>query len=142
MLFSSDVATNRGSAGLLILRLSLGATFIAHGYQKLFVFGIGGVAEMLTHMGFPASGFLAPLVAGVEFFGGIAIVLGLLTRLFGLALAIEMLVAVLVVKLKGGFFAPKGAEFEIALFAASAALALIGAGVYSIDFAIARRRVA
>ncbi len=68
-------------------------------------------------------------------------IVGFHTRLTALGLAIDMLGAIFLVHLKEGFFAPKGYEFVLALFAAATALAFGGAGAYSIDEAIARRRV-
>jgi putative oxidoreductase len=130
----------RLDAALAILRLVVGAVFIAHGAQKLFVFGMDGVIGGFTQMGVPLPSVTGPLVALVEFFGGIALVVGLLTRLAALGLAINMLGAILLVRLGGGFFAPKGFEFELTLLAGALALALAGAGDFSIDRAIAVRR--
>ena len=130
----------RLDAGLTILRLVVGAVFIAHGAQKFFVYGLGGVTGAFTQMGVPAPGVTAPLVAFVELFGGVALVLGLLTRLAAVGLAFVMLGAILFVKLGGGFFAPNGVEFELTLLAGVLALAFTGPGEFSIDRAIARRR--
>lgn len=126
-------------AALLVLRLVVGAIFIAHGGQKLFVFGLEGVQGAFGQMGVPAAALAGPLVAFVEFFGGIAVVLGALTRPFGVALAVTMLGAMLLVHLPAGFFAPQGIEFPLALLGGAAALAIAGGGAWSVDAALARR---
>jgi putative oxidoreductase len=128
------------SLALALVRIITGIVFAAHGYQKFFVFGLDGATGAFTQMGVPAPGITAPLVAIVELLGGIALIAGLLTRLAALGLAINMLGAILLVRLKGGFFAPNGAEFEIVLFVACLALVIGGAGALSADEAIARRR--
>ena len=127
------------SIGLTVLRLILGATFIAHGAQKLFVMGLPAISGGFAQMGIPMAGFFGPFVSLVEFFGGIAIVLGLLTRLTGLGLAVNMVVAMLTVHLKNGFFNPNGVEFPLALFGMSVALIAMGAGAFSIDALLSNR---
>lgn len=125
--------------GLAILRAALGVVFIAHGAQKLFVFGFAGVTGAFDGMGVPLAGFFGPAVALLEFFGGLALVLGLLTRPIAAALAITMVGAIALVHLPAGFFLPDGLEFVLSLFASSVLLALTGAGAFSVDACIARR---
>ena len=133
-------ARRRTDLGLTVLRVVAGLVFIAHGGQKLFVFGLDGVTAGFTQMGIPLAAVAAPMVALVEFFGGIALVVGLLTRLAAVGLAITMLGAIAFVHLASGFFLPNGSEFALTLFAASVALALTGAGDFSLDGLRARRR--
>ena len=125
---------------LAVLRVVVGVVFLAHGGQKLFVYGSDGVAGAFGQMGVPAAGLTGPLAALVELFGGAALVTGLLTRLAGFGLAITMLGAIGFAHLAAGFFGPKGYEFPLTLLAASIAFAVAGAGRFSLDHLIAARR--
>lgn len=133
------VTDKRLDAALLVLRLAIGAIFIAHGSQKVFGFGIAGVTAAFTHMGVPFAALVAPLVSVLELVGGIALVLGLATRIAGLLLAIDMFCAILIVHGKNGFFLPRGFEFVMGNMAMALALAIVGAGAYSLDAVMARR---
>src|SRR4030081_670804 len=122
--------------GLAVLRVAVATIFIRHGAQKLFVFGFAGVTGAFTHMGVPLPGFSGPFIGLLEFFGGIALLLGLLTRVFALGLVCDMLVAILLVQLSRGFSAY---ELEFLLLGSSLALAFTGAGRFSVDALIAGR---
>lgn len=134
--------TDRPDLGLTILRVATGAIFAAHGAQKLFVYGFAGVTGAFGGMGIPFPGIAGPLTALVEFFGGLALIVGLLTRLASFGLGLTMLGAIGFVHLASGFFAPNGIEFPLSLLAATAALVFTGAGRFSVDALIGARRSA
>jgi putative oxidoreductase len=127
-------------AGLMMLRLVAGTIFAAHGAQKLFVFGLDGVASGFAQMGVPFPGVMGPLVGFVELFGGLALIAGLLTRLAGFGLTAVMLGAMVMVHLPAGFFLPNGYEFVLMLAASATTLAITGAGGYSVDALLARKQ--
>lgn len=131
------------TAGLL-LRLVFGALFTAHGAQKIFEWTIAGTQQAFGQMGIPLADLAARVVAVLEFGGGIALILGLLTRPIALLLAVDMLGALALVHLSAGLFvADGGYELVLALAGGSAALALVGPGRLSLDHLLfARRRAA
>jgi putative oxidoreductase len=119
--------------GLLLLRVALGLVFIAHGAQKLFVFGHGGVTGAMAALGIPFPSVNAVLVTLTEFGGGIALLTGAATRIAAAIVAFAMGVAVVTAHLPHGFFAPAGVEFPLTLLLANLTLVLTGAGRYSVD---------
>ena len=138
------VLTTDNSLSSLLMRLSAGVIFTAHGAQKLFgSFGGGGLegtAQWMASIGLEP-GYLMALAAGsAEFFGGIALLLGLLTRPAAFVLAMTMLVAVITVHLPNGLFlSNNGYEFGLALLAITGALVLNGGGKLSLDRMLSAR---
>lgn len=135
-----ETSAGKVSAGLAALRVIVGSVFMAHGGQKLFVYGLEGVAGAFAGMGVPMAGLAGPAVAFVEFLGGIALILGLFTRVAGVGLAVVMVGAMAMVHLPGGFFLPNGVEFVLTLLGGAVALALAGPGAYSLDAVLSRRQ--
>lgn len=124
--------------GMLPLRIVVGLVFLMHGAQKLFIFGLGGTTDIMGKLGLPLPALCAIIVMAVELLGGLAIVLGVFTRVAGALLAFEMFIAILVARLSGGFFAPYGYEFELTLLGASLTFALNGPGGMSLDESVSR----
>lgn len=139
-----NVFATSNSLAPLALRLGLGAVFIAHGSQKLFGafggYGLEGTGGWMDSIGL-SPGYLLALLAGlVEFFGGIAVILGLLTRPAALASAVLMVVAITSVHLQNGFFmAANGYEYALTLLLGFVSLLLSGGGKFSIDSLIAQK---
>jgi putative oxidoreductase len=125
------------SLGLAALRIAVATIFIRHGAQKLFVYGFAGVTGAFTQMGVPCPGVMGPLIGVLEFFGGIALAMGFLTRLLAVGFVLDMLGAILLVQLKRGF---SGYELEFLLLGSSVALLLTGAGRFSVDALLAARQ--
>jgi putative oxidoreductase len=130
----------RLNIGFAVLRIVVGIIFVAHGGQKLFIHGFGGVAGAFTNMGIPLPAVTSALVILIEFFGGLALLLGLFTRFVALPLAAVMLGAMLMVHLPAGFFLPNGIEFTLILLASLVLFALTGPGALAVDNVLAGRR--
>jgi putative oxidoreductase len=110
---------------LLVLRAFVGVVFLAYGTLK-FLGGVQGFAEYLERHGVPVPGLIAPVVMGIEFFGGLGIVLGIGTRLAALLLSGVMVIAMLTVTLKVGFAG--GYDINLACLGGLLALLLAGPG--------------
>ncbi|HUJ96067.1 MAG TPA: DoxX family protein [Terriglobales bacterium] len=129
---------NESSWGLTILRVVVGLAFLLHGWQKLFVMHVSGVGGFLGSLGVPVPGLAAWVLTLVEFLGGAALILGLFTRWVAWLLAVDMVMAMLLVHAKHGFFYP-GVEYALTLMAANIALALTGPGAASVDGVLAKK---
>ncbi len=116
--------------GLLALRLVLGAIMVGHGYHKVFG-GMSHFVPTVAHLGLP--GWMAYLSAGAEFFGGILLLVGLVTRLAALAMSINMAVAIWKVHWHNGLLGQGGYEFPLSLAAIAFALILFGGGPIALD---------
>ncbi|WP_404503034.1 DoxX family protein [Arthrobacter sp. GAS37] len=129
------------NTALTVLRVIVGFIFAAHGWQKFTEFTIAGTQAAFGKMGVPAADVVAPIVSTIELVGGIALIAGVLTRVFAALLALDMLGALFLVHAPAGLFADKGGyELVLALAAAAAAVALTGAGRISIDAAVFGRK--
>lgn len=132
------------SAGLLLLRIVIGLTLAAHGGQKLFGWfgggGIRGTTAFFRLVGIPAPDAFAYVVGITEFFGGVLLVVGLLTSIAALGLVIDMAVAIATVSHKFSFFSVTkvgyGWELNLALIGLAAALLIMGPGAWSVDAAL------
>ena len=122
----------------LPVRVATGIIFAAHGAQKLFGwfggYGLEATGGWMASIGLEPGVLMAALAGSAEFFGGLALILGVLVRPAAVVLALTMLVAIVTVHLPNGLFmANNGYEFGLALLAASAGLAIRGAGSVSVD---------
>lgn len=131
------LSSNAGIAAL-VLRVPVGLILAAHGAQKLFAwfggYGLEGTGQWMASIGI-TPGFIMALLAGsAEFFGGLALVLGLLTRPAALVTAFTMLIAIFTVHINNGLFmANNGYEFGLTLFVVAIALMIQGGGKLSVD---------
>jgi len=127
------------SAGLLLLRIATGLIFVVHGYGKLFgnMPSMSMFTGMIAHMGFPFPAFFAWVVALAEFFGGIALILGVFTCFFAAVLAVDMLVAFGAVM---GLSISKGG-LEFLLLLSMIALMLTGPGKLSLGYKLKMKKI-
>ncbi|HEY8941157.1 MAG TPA: DoxX family protein [Cellvibrio sp.] len=137
------IATNN-SLSALALRLPLGIIFAAHGAQKLFGwfggYGLHGTGQWMDSIGLGPGVVMAALAGSAEFFGGLFLIFGLLTRPTALVLAVTMVVAIFSVHINNGLFmSNNGYEFGLALLAGAISLLISGGGRVSADSVIARK---
>jgi putative oxidoreductase len=130
--------------GALALRIPVGIIFAAHGAQKLFGwfggYGLEGTGQWMDSIGLAPGYWMALLAGAAEFFGGLALIAGLLVRPAAASLAVAMLVAIFSVHIDKGLFVDKnGYEYALALMAVAVALVFSGAGRVSVDRALSHR---
>ena len=140
------LTATENSAAITVLRVVLGIIFFAHGAQKMLGwfggYGFTGTMGAFTNaMHIPAP--LAFLAIAAEFFGGIGLILGLLTRIAAFGITVNMLVAILTVHAKFGLFMNwagnqkgEGFEYHLLVLATTAFLMIKGGGAASADRAI------
>lgn len=141
--FIHTLIDTKENLGALILRVPVGIILMAHGAQKLFGWfgggGLQGTGAWMESIGLSPGVLMAFMAGAAEFFGGLALVVGLLTRLAGVATAFTMVVAIFTVHISHGLFMPNGYEFGLSLLAACAALAVMGGGSFSLDRLVAQK---
>jgi putative oxidoreductase len=136
-LINKTLVSNAGLEAV-ILRVPIGLILAAHGSQKLFAwfggYGLDGTGQWMASVGLNPGFIMALLAGSAEFFGGVALMLGLLTRPAAAINAVTMLVALFGVHWGHGFFMDThGIEYALALLSATTALVFIGGGRYSLD---------
>lgn len=124
----------------MVLRVVVGIVFAAHGWQKLSMMGFDGVAGFFGSLGVPLPMLAAVVVTLLELVGGIALILGIGTRVVAALLAVDMLAALLLVHLPNGIFVSNnGYELVLLLLAAGVYFALVGPGPLSLDNRLLRQ---
>src|SRR3989442_9652430 len=103
------------------MRLAVGGVFLLHGIAK-FERGIGATAHMLAGMGFPFATIFAVILLTIVTVGAICVLLGILTRAWTAAMAVEMVVAILAVKVRGG------GDFELQAVLLACGVSLVAFG--------------
>lgn len=139
-----DILNSGSSWGGLALRVPAGVVFVAHGAQKLFGafggYGLEGTGQYMASIGLEPGYLMALLAGSAEFFGGIALLLGLLVRPASLVLAVTMVVAIVTAHLPNGLFMSNGGyEFALSLLAINLGLVFHGAGRWSLDAVLSRQ---
>jgi len=134
LFFGPRNTSTRQDVALLLGRVALGAVLIAHGWQKLFSYGISGAAESFEKMGVPLPTLSASFAGTVELLGGILLIIGLIVPLVGVLVAIDMLGALIFVHAPNGMFATDGGyELVLLIGALGLMFAGLGAGRFAVD---------
>jgi putative oxidoreductase len=124
----------------LALRVIAAIIMLAHGWQKLTEMGPGNFGgQRLAGLGVPLPVFMGYVVTFLEIIGGILLIIGFLSRLAALLLTIDLVVAILLVKVNVGFLSGSsgtGAELDLALIACFLVILFTGPGKLSVDHAL------
>jgi putative oxidoreductase len=138
ILWPERIANHFLWAGPLLARITVGYVFILTGWGKLQ--NLDQVTEYFTSLGIPAPHILTPFVSGLECFGGLFLILGVLTRISAGGLAMTMIIAILSAKLDDIDSLHTLLGFEETLFLAIFTwLAITGAGKTSLDYLLERK---
>ena len=121
---------------LLMVRVVAGLTMAAHGTQYLFGWfgggGLAGAATFFSRSGYQHADLMAVIAGLSETLGGLGLTVGLFTPLAAAAI-VGTMVNAMAVKWSGGFFAPRGVEYELLMAVAVAAVAIAGPGPFAVD---------
>ncbi|KJY74716.1 DoxX family protein [Vibrio nigripulchritudo] len=142
--FLKQITLSTAGFSTLALRIPVGIILMAHGAQKLFGwfggYGLEGTGQWMASIGLAPGVLMAFLAGSAEFFGGLFLILGLLTRPAAIVTAFTMIVAIFSVHFENGLFlSSNGYEFGLALLAASVSLAISGSGKLALDESLAKK---
>lgn len=140
----NTLLSSKAGVAALILRVPVGLILAAHGAQKLFAwfggYGLEGTGQWMASIGLEPGYWLAMMAGSAEFFGGIALAIGLLTRPAAVVAGFTMLIAIFSVHISNGLFmANNGYEYALTLLVVTVVLAIQGAGSFSLDSVLAKK---
>ena len=125
------------SLGALVMRLVLGTIMVRHGYDKIIPSGaLYNFSHMVTRLHLPV--WLGYVAAFTEFFGGMLLIIGLLTRFAALMVAFDMATAIVKIHLHGGLMGPNSFALPLALFSIALMLIFTGCGWLGLDDFVGR----
>ena len=140
----NTLLSSKAGVAALILRVPVGLILAAHGAQKLFAwfggYGLEGTGQWMASIGLEPGYWLAMMAGSAEFFGGIALAIGLLTRPAAVVAGFTMLIAIFSVHISNGLFmASNGYEYALTLLVVAVVLAIQGAGSFSLDNVLVKK---
>ncbi|MBH0061343.1 DoxX family protein [Pseudoalteromonas sp. NZS71] len=140
----NTLLSSKAGVAALILRVPVGLILAAHGAQKLFAwfggYGLEGTGQWMASIGLEPGYWLAMMAGSAEFFGGIALAIGLLTRPAAVVAGFTMMIAIFSVHISNGLFmANNGYEYALTLLVVTVVLAIQGAGSFSLDNVLVKK---